>query len=140
MPLVFRLDVGRPLTNAEVDGNFAFLETTRLDKSLNLADLLDKPAARTNLGLGTFATQSALTSTQVSDALGYTPYNTASLSTDLASYLTAAAAATTYQEKLVSNGNIKTINATSLLGTGNIILPSSADVTNEAIAMAIALG
>jgi hypothetical protein len=41
-------------------------------------------------------------------------------SSALGPYLTAATAATTYQPILVSGTNIKTINSTSLLGSGNI--------------------
>lgn len=77
------------------------LDTTSVGRSLMTA--ADAAAARTALSLGTLATQNGT----ISD------------------YLTAAAAASTYQVVLVSGTNIKTINSTSLLGSGNITVSAS---------------
>lgn len=44
---------------------------------------------------------------------------------DLSGYLTSAAAASTYQQTLVSGTNIKTINGASLLGSGDLQLATS---------------
>lgn len=67
----------------------------------------------------------ALASADVVTALGYTPYDSANpsgyiTSAALSPYLTSATAASTYQTTLVSGTNIKTVNCTSLLGSGNI--------------------
>lgn len=40
---------GSPLTNIELDNNFINLDTDKMEKSGNLGDLADKPAARSNL-------------------------------------------------------------------------------------------
>jgi hypothetical protein len=68
---------------------------------------------------------SGITGSMVTSALGFTPYDATNpsgfiTSSALTPYLTAATAATTYQPILVSSTNIKTINSTSLLGSGNI--------------------
>jgi len=70
---------------------------------------------------------SGITGSMVTSALGFTPYDATNpsgfiTSSALTPYLTAATAATTYQPTLVSGSNIKTINSTSLLGSGNITI------------------
>jgi hypothetical protein len=40
---------GSPLTNTELDNNFINLNADKMEKSGNLGDLADKPAARVNL-------------------------------------------------------------------------------------------
>lgn len=46
-----RATKGAPLTNDEVDANFANLNNDKMAKASNLADLADAPTARTNLGV-----------------------------------------------------------------------------------------
>ena len=48
-----------PLTNAEIDTNFINLNNGKLETSNNLSDLSSNSNARTNLGLGTIATQAS---------------------------------------------------------------------------------
>lgn len=82
--LTLRSAVGRPLTNAEVDGNFSALNLElgqKLVASLNLLDLPNPAQARSNLGLGNVENKSSatirgeLTSGNVTGALGFTPAN-----------------------------------------------------------------
>lgn len=68
---------------------------------------------------------SGITGSMVTSALGFTPYDATNpsgfiTSSALGPYLTAATAATTYQPILVSSTNIKTINGTSVLGSGDL--------------------
>lgn len=49
--ITLRQTKGAPLTNTEVDQNFSNLNTDKMEKSSNLNDLADKPAARTNLSV-----------------------------------------------------------------------------------------
>lgn len=77
------------------------IDTTTVGRSLMTA--ADAAAARTALSLGTLATQNGT----ISD------------------YLTVATAASTYQVVLVSGTNIKTVNSTSLLGSGDITVSAS---------------
>lgn len=97
----------------------------------NLSDLSSASAARINLGLGDVENKSSatirseLTSSNVTTALGFTPYSAANpagyiTSSDLAPYLTTASASSTYQTILVSGTSIKTVNGVSVLGSGNI--------------------
>lgn len=46
-----RATKGTPLTNDEVDANFANLNADKMAKVSNLADLADAPTARSNLGV-----------------------------------------------------------------------------------------
>jgi len=48
-----------PLTNSEIDNNFISLNTAKAEVSNNLSDLASASTARTNLGLGTIATQAS---------------------------------------------------------------------------------
>ena len=49
-------------------------------------------------------------------------------SVDTNSYLTTSSASSTYQPKLVSGTNIKTINSESILGSGNIVIQGGSSV------------
>ena len=49
--LTLRGDLTRPLTNAEVDNNFAALNAGKAEKSNNLSDLASASDARTNLSV-----------------------------------------------------------------------------------------
>lgn len=46
-----RATKGTPLTNDEVDANFANLNADKMAKASNLADVTDVPTARTNLSV-----------------------------------------------------------------------------------------
>ena len=94
------------------DGSVWFAAYASLSGALisanNLADLASVSAARTNLSLDNVENKSSatirgeLTSVNVTNALGFTPYNAANpdgfiTSSALAPYLTSASAASTYQ-------------------------------------------
>lgn len=71
--------------------------------------------------------RSEITSLNVTSALGFTPYNSTNpsgyiTSNALSPYLLTTTASSTYQPILVSGSNIKTINGSSLLGSGDIII------------------
>jgi len=74
---------------------------------------------------------SGITGSDVTTALGYTPYDAANPagyidSSALGPYLTATTAAATYQPILVSSTNIKTINGASVLGSGDLTVSGAA--------------
>ena len=82
--VVTRAAKGSPLTNTELDGNFANLNTElgqKLHAANNLSDLPSALSARANLGLGALENKSSatirseITSANVTAALGFTPYN-----------------------------------------------------------------
>jgi hypothetical protein len=79
---------------------------------------------------------SGITALDVTTALGYTPYDSSNPagyidSSALIPYLTSATAASTYQTKLVSGTSIKTVNSTSLLGSGDVaVQPTLVSGTN----------
>ena len=78
----------------------------------------------------------AISGSMVTSALGYIPYDSSNPagyidSSALGPYLTAATAASTYQTKLVSGTSIKTVNSTSLLGSGDVaVQPTLVSGTN----------
>jgi hypothetical protein len=89
---------------------------------------VDAAAARTTLGLGTLATQSG--------TFSGTSSGTNTGDQDLSGYLTSAAAASTYQVILVSGTNLKTVNGSTLLGSGDLVisgLSGTGSVDNAAL-------
>jgi len=46
---------GAPLTNNEVDANFANLNADKMEKASNLSDVASVPTARSNLGVSSTA-------------------------------------------------------------------------------------
>ena len=106
-------------TYQPVDGDL-----TAIAALAGTAGLLKKTAANTWV-LDTSTYLTSITSGQVTTALGFTPYNATNpsgyiTSSALSPYLTSATAASTYQAILVSGTSIKTVNGTSVLGSGNI--------------------
>lgn len=84
----------------------------------NLSDLTNTATARTNLGLGTAATTNS------------TSYATAAQGTNAdTAYGWGNHASAGYQAGLVSGTNIKTVNSTSLLGSGNVAVGTVTSVT-----------
>ena len=79
---------------------------------------------------------SGITSSDVTTALGYTPYNNTNpsgyiTSSALTPYLTSSLAASTYQTILTSGTNIKTINGNSILGSGNLTVSSGVTLVTK---------
>jgi len=106
------------------------IDTTSVGRSLMTA--VDAAAARTALSLGTLATQSGTFSGTHSG----TSSGTNTGDQDLSSYLTSAAAAAAYQVILVSGTNIKTVNGSTLLGSGDLTisgLSGTGSVDNAAL-------
>jgi hypothetical protein len=102
------------------------IDTTSVGRSLMTA--VDAAAARTALSLGTLATQSG--------TFSGTSSGTNTGDQDLSSYLTSAAAAAAYQVILVSGTNIKTVNGSTLLGSGDLTisgLSGTGSVDNAAL-------
>lgn len=56
-----RAGKGSPLTNTEMDTNLTNLNSDKLEKTSNLSDLNNTTTARSNLGLGSMATQTVPT-------------------------------------------------------------------------------
>ena len=48
--VTLRLVKGSPLTNQELDDNFANLNSDKMDAANNLSEITDPSAARTNIG------------------------------------------------------------------------------------------
>lgn len=88
------------------------IDTTAVGRSLMTA--ADAAAARTAIGLGTLATQSG--------TFSGTSSGTNTGDQDLSGYLTSVAAAAAYQVILVSGTNIKTVNGSTLLGSGDLTI------------------
>jgi len=103
----------------ELDELHNVLLTNKVDKDLLVYE------ASTGIWKNQSASSITLTSSQVTTALGFTPYNSTNpsgyiTSSALTGYLTSSTAASTYQAILVSGTNIKTVNGNSILGSGNI--------------------
>jgi hypothetical protein len=102
------------------------IDTTTVGRSVMTA--VDAAAARTALGLGTLATQSG--------TFSGTSSGTNTGDQDLSGYLTSASAAAAYQVILVSGTNIKTVNGSTLLGSGDLTisgLSGTGSVDNAAL-------
>ena len=113
--------------------------TARLIAANNLSDLTNIIEARNNLGLGTLSIQSGTFSgvssgTNTGDETAETIQSKLGVAnTSNSGYLTSTDwnIFNNKQSTLISGTNLKTINSTSLLGNGNIILPTVAGSTGQ---------
>ena len=103
------------------------IDTTTVGRSLMTA--ADAAAARTALSLGTLATQSGTFSGTHSGSSSGT--NTGDQ--DLSGYLTSVAAAAVYQVILVSGTNLKTVNGSTLLGSGDLAISGLSGTGSDAL-------
>ena len=107
-------------------------------KTVNGQSVLGSGNIQIDGGVVSFNTRTGavtLSSSDVTTALGFTPYDSTNpggyiTSSALSPYLTSSSAASTYQPILVSGTNIKTLNGQSLLGSGN--LSASSDIVETA--------
>jgi len=112
-------------TTGLAEGTNLYHTTARVQAIGDARYLTPATAAATYQPIGSYLT--SITSGNVTDALGYTPYNATNpngyiTSSALSPYLTTATAASTYQPLLVSGTSIKTVNGNSLLGSGDITI------------------
>ena len=113
--------------------------TARLIAANNLSDLTNIIEARNNLGLGTLSIQSGTFSGNSSgtntgdETAGTIQSKLGVANTSNSGYLTSTDwnIFNNKQSTLISGTNLKTINSTSLLGNGNIILPTVAGSTGQ---------
>lgn len=113
--IVTRAGKGSPLTYDEVDSNFTNLKATAdsAAPASSLATVATTGAYADLSGKPTLGTAAATNSTAYATAAQGAKADTALQSSDIG---------VTVQAKLVSGTNIKTINGTSVLGSGDITI------------------